>query len=65
VIATQGANLLRERYPKLVDELVAEGKVKREHAAEQLLIIGLVGSIGTFYSFAMITFFLNSLTLLS
>lgn len=40
-----GANLLRERYPKLVDELVAEGKVKREHAAEQLLIIGLVGSI--------------------
>jgi hypothetical protein len=37
-----------------VDELVAEGKVKREHAAEQLLIIGLVGSIGTCYSFAMI-----------
>ena len=42
-----GANLLREEWPSLVEELVTEGAVDRETADRHpaLMIAGLVGSI--------------------
>lgn len=42
-----GANLFRQEWPALLEELVADGKVTREVADQNpnLLIVGLVGSI--------------------
>lgn len=41
----RGGNKLRKRWKGLVAELAAEGKIRKEDATEQLLIVGMVGSI--------------------
>jgi len=45
-----GANRLRTEWSKLVDELLAEKLIEKTDTLRPLSILGLVGSIGIYYS---------------